>query len=168
MEDPSNQAPEELYEMTQSPTLGPNTTTRVEIVFTQGLPSHVSELVTGKTFKEPFDILTFLNKIGSEHGVGRIDIVENRYIGLKSRGIYECPGATILYCAHEDLEVFTLDREVLRVKTTLRDKMVDYVYNGYWFSPEAEFVSKCLEESQKGVTGRVLVEVYKGSGRNIL
>lgn len=98
-----------------------------------------------------------------EHGVGRVDIVENRFVGLKSRGIYETPGCKILFEAHQDLEIYCLDREILRVKSYLADKMAEYIYNGFWFSPEAEYVKKCLDESQRSVHGRVTVELFKGN-----
>lgn len=104
-----------------------------------------------------------MNSLGGSHGIGRIDLVENRFVGMKSRGVYETPGATILQTAHLDLEIFCLDREVWRVKNYLAEKMAEYVYNGFWFSPEAGFVKNCLTESQRHVTGRVVLEIYKGS-----
>lgn len=163
LEDPAQIAPDNLYQMTINPINGPSTPTRIEVFFNKGLPVRISDMSTGKMFEDPLDILTYLNKIGGEHGVGRIDIVENRFVGMKSRGVYETPGGTILYAAHHDLEVFCLDREVYRVTKYLRDKMADYVYNGFWFSPEAEFVRTCLVESQKNVNGNVIVEIYKGN-----
>lgn len=163
LEDPEQIAPENLYQMTRNPVNGPQAPVRIEIEFVEGLPTRAFELLKGETYKKPFDILQFLNKIGGNHGVGRIDIVENRFIGMKSRGVYETPGGTILYAAHHDLEIFCLDREVYRVTKYLRDKMADYVYNGFWFSPESEFVRKCLIESQKNVTGTVIVEIFKGN-----
>lgn len=162
LEDPAIAAPEELYQMTQSPQKSAETPTTVEIIFKDGTAVRASELVSGKTMERPVDILTFLNKIGGEHGVGRIDLVENRFLGLKSRGVYETPGATILYVAHRDLEVYCLDREVFRVKSFLASKMADYVYNGFWYSPEAEYVRSCLVASQRNVTGKVVLEIFKG------
>lgn len=162
LEDPSVAAPEELYQMTVSPVKGIDTPTTVEITFKEGVPVRVTELLSGKTMEEPFDVLTFLNKIGGEHGVGRVDLVENRFLGLKSRGVYETPGGTILYVAHKDLEVYCLDREIFRVKSFLASKMADYVYNGFWYSPEAEYVRSCLVASQRNVTGKVVVEIFKG------
>lgn len=163
LEDPSQIAPDELYMMTKSPQSGPDTPTRLEIVFNRGAPVRCSESSTGKIFEQPLHILQYLNQIGGEHGVGRLDIVENRFVGLKSRGVYETPGCRILYEAHQDLEIYCLDREILRVKTFLADKMADYVYNGFWFSPEGEYVKKCIEESQNNVNGRVTVEIFKGN-----
>jgi argininosuccinate synthase len=150
--------------MTSSPKTAPNKEARLEIEFKEGLPVKVTDLTTQKTYESALETLTFLNLLGGQHGVGRIDIVENRFVGLKSRGVYETPGGSILYAAHHDLEVFCLDREVFRVTSYLRDRMADYVYNGFWFSPETGFVRKCLEESQKTVTGKVVVEIYKGHG----
>lgn len=137
---------------------------KIEIIFKNGLPTSINDLTTKQTFSKPLDIINYLNKIGGEYGVGRIDIVENRFVGLKSRGVYETPGGTILYTAHNDLEIFCLDREVYRVTKTLRDKMADYVYNGLWFSPEADFVGKCLKDSQRNVSGKVIVEISAGNG----
>lgn len=167
LEDPGHIAPENLYMMTKDPTKGPDFPTRVEITFNNGYPIRCSELLTGTTFIEPLDILIFLNKIGGEHGVGRIDLVENRFIGMKSRGVYETPGGTILHCAHLDLELYCLDREVYRLKKYLQDRMADYVYNGMWFSPEAEYARNCLGASQKNVRGKVVVEMYKGRGTKL-
>lgn len=163
LEDPSQVAPDELFQITQAPVNGPDTPCRLEIVFHQGFPVRCIESSTGKNFEDPVHMLQFLNQIGGEYSVGRSDIVENRYDGLKSRGVYETPGARILFDAHQDIEIYILDREVLRVKSFLADKMSDYVYNGFWYSPEAEYVRKCIEESQKNVNGRVTVEIFKGN-----
>lgn len=164
LEDPAHIAPEEIFQMTKSPNKWPDSPTRVDIVFNQGLPIRCSVLATGKSFEEPLDILNFLNVVGGEHGIGRVDIVENRYVGIKSRGVYETPGGTILNVAHLDLELFCLDREVFRIKRYLQERMAEYVYNGYWFSPEAEYLRSCLTESQKNVRGKVVVEIFKGKG----
>lgn len=162
LENPSMAAPEEIYQMTQSPKKSSNTPVKVDITFKEGLPVRVVELSSGKAMDTPLDILTFLNKIGGEQGVGRIDLVENRYLGLKSRGVYETPGATILHVAHKDMEVYCMDREIFRVKSFLALKMADYVYNGFWYSPEAEYVRTCLVSSQKNVSGKVTLEIFKG------
>ncbi|VVC92374.1 unnamed protein product [Leptidea sinapis] len=113
--------------------------------------------------KDPLTIVETLNKLGGQHGVGRIDIVENRFIGIKSRGLYETPAGTILHVAHFDLEVYALDKEVLRMKRYLQEKMADFVYNGFWFSPEASYARTCLELSQELVTGTVTLQVFKGN-----
>ncbi|CAG0886924.1 unnamed protein product [Darwinula stevensoni] len=129
-----------------------------------GLPVSIEDTRSGKKVSDsPYHIFLFANEIGSRHGVGRIDIVENRFIGIKSRGVYETPGATILHAAHLDLETFVLDREVLRLKMHLSGRMADFVYNGFWFSPEMEFTRRCISISQERVTGSVDLKVYKGN-----
>ncbi|CRK91214.1 CLUMA_CG004897, isoform A [Clunio marinus] len=163
LEDPAQIAPDEIFISTKSPMKAPDTPILIEIVFNGGVPIRCVETSTGKTFEQPLHILEYLNQIGGEHGIGRVDIVENRFIGLKSRGVYETPGARILFEAHQDLEIYCLDREILRVKSLLADRMADYVYNGFWFSPEAEYVKHCVEESQRTVNGRVTVEIFKGN-----
>ncbi|KAJ8888828.1 hypothetical protein PR048_008322 [Dryococelus australis] len=165
LENPAHPAPAELFQMTSDPQKAPDSPTRLEIKFEKGIP--VSVWVIGGAappIVDPVSMLIFLNQIGGEHGVGRIDIVENRFIGLKSRGVYETPGCTILHAAHVDLETFCLDREVLRLKTYLANRMADYVYNGFWFSPECQFVRDSIALSQRHVTGWVHVQLYKGSG----
>ncbi|XP_069690235.1 argininosuccinate synthase isoform X2 [Periplaneta americana] len=164
LEDPSAPAPAGIFQMTVDPQRAPDKSCRLQINFKHGIPVSVQNLTEGSTVvTDPLQIFIFLNQAGGKHGVGRIDIVENRFIGLKSRGVYETPGGAILHAAHTDLETFCLDREVLRVKTYLRDKMADYVYNGFWFSPECEFVRDSIALSQRHVTGWVQVELYKGS-----
>ncbi|XP_076233035.1 argininosuccinate synthase [Calliopsis andreniformis] len=156
-------APKGLYKMTKDPLDSPLEPEEIEVSFKHGYPSSVKNIKTKEMFATPLEIIQYLNQIGGLHGIGRLDIVENRYIGLKSRGIYESPGATILYKAHQDLEVFLLDREVLRVKSYLANKMSDYVYNGLWFSPECDFVRNSILYSQKYVTGTVQLQLYKGN-----
>ncbi|XP_076183959.1 argininosuccinate synthase [Ptiloglossa arizonensis] len=163
LENPATSAPKELYKMTNDPLDSPAKPAEIEINFKQGYPSLVRDLESNETFSTPLKIIQYLNKIGSRHGIGRLDIVENRFIGLKSRGIYESPGMKILHEAHRDLEIFMLDREVLRVKSYLTDKMSDYVYNGFWFSPECDFVRNSIMYSQKYVNGAVRLQLYKGN-----
>lgn len=167
LEDPMTIAPESLYQMTKGPKLWPDFPKKLELHFDKGKPVKVIDLDGKKEISDPLKMLEYLNEVGGCHGVGRIDIVENRFVGLKSRGIYETPGASILYAGHEDLELLTIDRETYRIKTYLRDRMADIVYNGFWFSPEAQFTRECLELSQENVTGRVIVELYKGQVRAI-
>lgn len=163
LENPAIPAPKGVYKMTADPTNSPLNAEEIEINFAEGYPINVKSLKDGKIFDTPLTILEYLNKIGGAHGIGRIDIVENRFIGLKSRGIYESPGAKILHTAHQDLEVFILDREVLRIKSYLTHKMSDYVYNGFWFSPECNFVRNSIQYSQKYVNGTVRLQLYKGN-----
>ncbi|KAL6264580.1 hypothetical protein P5V15_004682 [Pogonomyrmex californicus] len=167
LENPAVPAPKELYKMTTDPTDSVLEAEEIEISFKEGRPITVKRLKDGKIFNVPLAMIEYLNEIGGAHGIGRIDIVENRFIGLKSRGIYESPGVNILEIAHRDLEVFTLDREVLRVKSYLTDKMSDYVYNGFWFSPECDFVRECILHSQRYVNGTVRLQLYKGKAMAI-
>lgn len=163
LENPASLAPINLCKMTKNLEDSPTKAEKIEITFKAGYPSSVKNLENDLVVDDPLEMIEYLNEIGGKHGIGRIDIVENRYIGLKSRGIYEAPGSKILYEAHQDLEVYTLDREVLRVKSYLTEKMSDYVYNGYWFSPECDFVRESIERSQKYVTGVVKLQLYKGN-----
>lgn len=165
LEDPNTVAPADVYQMTKNPSDWPDAPKRLEIHFLQGKPERVVDLDTQETVEDPLKVLQYLNEVGGEHGVGRIDIVENRFVGLKSRGVYETPGATVLFVAHQDLELLCMDREVLRISSYLRDRMSDMVYNGFWFSPEANYTRKCLEMSQEKVTGYVTVLLFKGSVR---
>jgi argininosuccinate synthase len=110
-------------------------------------------------------MFSYLNQAAGEHGVGRIDIVENRFVGLKSRGIYETPGGTVLHVAHLDLEALTMDREIRRIKQMLALRMSEMVYCGFWFSPEFNYVRRCVEDSQHCVNGTVRVSLFKGQGK---
>uniref|UniRef100_A0AAR2JBK6 Argininosuccinate synthase n=1 Tax=Pygocentrus nattereri TaxID=42514 RepID=A0AAR2JBK6_PYGNA len=127
-----------------------------------GVPVMVTHLKEGTTKTTPLDIFSYLNELGGKHGVGRIDIVENRFIGMKSRGIYETPGGTILYHAHLDIETFTMDREVRRIKQDLGIKFSELLYNGFWYSPECKFLRHCIAKSQENVEGKVQLSVFKG------
>uniref|UniRef100_A0A8C8GEI5 Argininosuccinate synthase n=1 Tax=Oncorhynchus tshawytscha TaxID=74940 RepID=A0A8C8GEI5_ONCTS len=155
-------APADLYLMTKSPEDAPNSPDVLEIEFKKGVPIKVTHVKEGKSKDTPLDIFSYLNEMGGRHGVGRIDIVENRFIGMKSRGIYETPGGTILYHAHLDIETFTMDREVRRIKQGLGVKFAEMLYNGFWYSPECEFVRHCIDKSQESVEGKVQLSVFKG------
>ncbi|KAG5891758.1 hypothetical protein JTB14_012492 [Gonioctena quinquepunctata] len=161
LENPNNEPPQNLFSMTKDPKLAPEKSVRIQVHFKKGIPVLVE--CDNVKLDDPLEILLFLNKIGGEHGVGRIDIVENRFIGMKSRGVYETPGVYILNKAHEDVEVFCLDKEVYRVKQSLRDRLSDYIYNGFWFSPEAEYVRKCISLAEETVNGAVNLDIYKGN-----
>ncbi|XP_077078843.1 argininosuccinate synthase [Siphateles boraxobius] len=162
LENPKNQAPSDIFQMTKNPEDSPREPDVLEIDFIKGVPVKVRHVKDGKSVQSPLEIFCFLNEIGGKHGVGRIDIVENRFIGMKSRGIYETPGGTILLQAHMDIETFTMDREVRRIKQNLGIKFSELIYNGFWFSPECEFVRHCVDKSQENVEGRVLLSVFKG------
>ncbi|HET7008713.1 MAG TPA: argininosuccinate synthase, partial [Candidatus Binatia bacterium] len=118
--------------------------------------------LNGKTFS-PANLLAHLNDIGAKHGIGRVDVVENRYVGMKSRGVYETPGGTILHAAHRGLESITMDREVLRLRDSLIPRYAEMIYYGYWFAPEREVLQKTIDAAQANVTGRVRVKLYKGN-----
>uniref|UniRef100_A0A665WES6 Argininosuccinate synthase n=1 Tax=Echeneis naucrates TaxID=173247 RepID=A0A665WES6_ECHNA len=155
-------APGDLYLMTKNPEDSPNARDLLEIEFKKGVPIKVTNMNEGKSVDSPLDIFSYLNEIGGKHGVGRIDIVENRFIGMKSRGIYETPGGTILLQAHLDIETFTMDKEVRKIKQGLGVKFSELVYNGFWYSPECDFVRQCIAKSQENVEGKVQLSVFKG------
>uniref|UniRef100_A0A8D3CY88 Argininosuccinate synthase n=1 Tax=Scophthalmus maximus TaxID=52904 RepID=A0A8D3CY88_SCOMX len=157
-----NPAPHDLYLMTKNPQDSPNTPDVLEIQFRNGVPVKVTNVNEGTSKDIPLEIFSLLNEIGGKHGVGRIDIVENRFIGMKSRGIYETPGGTILLQAHLDIETFTMDKEVRRIKQGLGIKFSELVYNGFWYSPECDFVRHCITKSQENVEGKVRLSVFKG------
>ena len=158
LEDPSVECPEDVYQRTISPEKAPDKPTYIEIGFLEGDPISID----GKKLS-PAEILTELNRIGGENGVGRLDFVENRSVGMKSRGIYETPGGTILLEAHRGIEQITLDREACHLKDEIMPKYAELIYNGYWFSSERRMLQKLIDESQKNVSGEVRVKIYKGS-----
>ena len=158
LEDPSIECPEDVYQSTISPEKAPDKPTYIEIGFLEGDPISID----GEKLS-PAEILTKLNRIGGENGVGRLDFVENRSVGMKSRGIYETPGGTILLEAHRGIEQITLDREACHLKDEIMPKYAELIYNGYWFSSERRMLQKLIDESQKNVSGKVRVKIYKGS-----
>ena len=158
LEDPSAECPEDVYQRTVSPEKAPDKPTYIEIGFFEGDPISIN----GNKLS-PAEILTELNRIGGENGVGRLDFVENRSVGMKSRGIYETPGGTILLEAHRGIEQITLDREACHLKDELMPKYAELIYNGYWFSSERIMLQKLIDESQKNVSGEVRIKIYKGS-----
>ena len=111
----------------------------------------------------PVEMLTALNELGGAHGIGRVDLVENRFVGMKSRGVYETPGVTVLQAAHRALESITIDREVVRLRDSLGVKFAESIYYGFWFAPEFELMRKMIDETQQGVTGDVRLKLYRGS-----
>lgn len=163
LEHPECPAPEDIYQMTKNAESWPDKADVLKITYKKGMPINVENLTTKEVVSDPLDILVYLNKIGGIHGVGRIDIVENRFVGMKSRGVYETPGCTILYHSHLDIETYTMDREVRKIKQSLMPRYSDIIYNGFWFSPEAEFVRDIVEKSQENVDGKVTVSVFKGN-----
>ena len=157
LEDPWVEPPEDMFLWTNSPEKAPDSPEYIEIEFEKGEPVSVN----GKRMS-PATLLKTLNKIGSIHAIGRIDMVENRFIGIKSRGVYETPGGTILHIAHRALEQLTLDREIMRLKDTLMPKIAELIYYGFWFSPEFQALKKFIEDTQNHVSGIVRLKLYKG------
>lgn len=158
LEDPWCEPDEDMYLTTVSPLNAPDEPTYVEIDFEEGTPVAVDgERMT------PAGVLTKLNDLGGANGVGRIDIVENRFVGMKSRGVYETPGGTILYVAHRGLESITMDREVMLTRDQLSPKIAQLIYNGFWFAPEFEMMMSMVDRSQEDVTGTARVRLYKGN-----
>lgn len=164
LEDPSKEAPEHIYSRTVAPENAPDLATRIKITFENGIPVRVVDEAKGTDInRDPVAIVTYLNNVGGEHGIGRLDMVENRYVGIKSRGVYETPGGTILHAAHRDLEGITMDREVMRIRDTLIPEIARTIYNGCWFSPEMHLLLEMVRASQEYVTGTVTVKLYKGT-----
>ncbi|RMG60677.1 MAG: argininosuccinate synthase [Deltaproteobacteria bacterium] len=158
LEDPDREPPEEIFTLTVSPEKAPDRPEYVEIEFREGVPVAVDGIPM-----RPHELLDHLNRVGGRNGIGRADVVENRYVGMKSRGVYETPGGTILYHAHRHLESITLDREVMHLKDSLVPRFSELIYYGYWFSPEMDVLRALIDESQKNVTGTVRLKLYKGN-----
>lgn len=158
LEDPWMEPNEDMFLTTVSPEKAPDRPRYIEIDFLEGVPVKID----GKTMS-PFEIVAFLNKAGGENGVGRFDIVENRFVGMKSRGVYETPGCTILHIAHRAMESITMDREVMHIRDSLVPKISELIYYGFWYSPEMNAIRAFVDETQKNVTGTVRIKLYKGS-----
>ena len=158
LEDPWKRPPENVFGISKSPQAAPDKETVITIQFKKGDPIAIN----GKKLS-PFNLLEKLNKLAAANGIGRVDIVENRYVGIKSRGVYETPGGTILLKAHRAMESITLDREEVFTKDELMPKYARLVYNGYWFAPERVMMQKAIDETQKRVNGEVKLVLYKGN-----
>ena len=163
LEDPALRCPVEVFSHTLSPQDAPDKETEVSIDFVDGIPVKVTNIETGEEATKPIEMLLFLNKIGAENAIGRVDMVENRYVGVKSRGIYETPGGTILWTAHRDLEGIAMDKEVMHLRDMLIPKFSELIYNGLWFSPEMDFLMSAINKSQEDITGTVHLALYKGN-----
>jgi argininosuccinate synthase len=158
LEDPWEAPPEEIFHLSISPEKAPSKSREVEIEYDRGNPVAID----GKRMS-PATLLAHVNKLGGAHGVGRVDLVENRYVGMKSRGVYETPGGTILHVAHRGLESLTMDREVLHLRDSLIPRYAELIYYGYWYAPEREMLQRTMDEAQQDVSGTVRVKLYKGS-----
>ena len=162
LENPANEAPEYVYQRTVAPEDAPNTAEMVEITFEKG-----DAVAIDGVPMSPATILTKLNEIGGAHGVGRLDLVENRFVGMKSRGVYETPGGTILLEAHRGIEQITMDAGAGHLKDSIMPRYAELIYNGFWFSPEREMLQALIDKSQDHVSGTVRVKLYKGSARTV-
>lgn len=158
LEDPWDEPDESMFRLTVSPEKAPDKPRYVEIDFEDGMPRRVD----GKDMKA-HEIIDSLNVMAGENGIGRVDIVENRFVGMKSRGVYETPGCTLLHAAHRAMESITMDREVMHLRDSLITKIAELIYYGFWYSPEMESIRALVEQSQKGVTGTVRLKLYKGN-----
>ena len=157
LEDPAIEAPDYVYQRTVAPEDAPDTPEHIEITYKEGDPVALN----GKPLS-PAEMLTALNELGGKHGIGRLDLVEGRFVGMKSRGIYETPGGTIMLEAHRGMESITLDRGAAHLKDELMPKYAELIYNGFWYSPERDMLQALIDESQKHVTGTVKLKLYKG------
>ncbi len=158
LEDPALEADEMVYQRTISPEDAPDKATVITVDFEHGDPTAIDGIRLS-----PAALLTRLNELGKANGIGRLDLVENRFVGMKSRGVYETPGGTILYAAHRGIESITLDREAAHLKDSIMPRYAELIYNGFWFAPERRMLQALIDESQKSVTGRVRLKLYKGN-----
>ncbi len=158
LEDPYAEAEEDMWRWSVSPEAAPDTPTYIELTYRKG----DIVAIDGEEMS-PATVLATLNKLGGDNGIGRLDIVENRYVGMKSRGCYETPGGTIMMRAHRAIESITLDREVAHLKDSIMPKYAEMIYNGYWWSPERKMMQTMIDESQEVVNGTVRVKLYKGN-----
>jgi len=163
LEDPMTAPIKEMFKLTVDPEDAPDKPTFVRIEFKDGAPSKIINKSENKEFDDPLDGFIHLNKVAGANGVGRIDLVENRFVGIKSRGVYETPAGTVLRIAHLDLEGITMDREVMRIRDMLSAEWARLCYNGFWYAPEMDLVMNSINFSQKNVTGAVEVKLYKGN-----
>jgi argininosuccinate synthase len=162
LEDPAEMAPDYVYQRTVAPEDAPNEAQYVDIGFERGDAVSIDGVAMS-----PAEILTKLNELGGMHGCGRLDLVEGRFVGMKSRGIYETPGGTLLLEAHRGIESITLDRGAAHLKDELMPRYAELIYNGFWYSPEREMLQAAIDKSQEHVTGTVKLKLYKGSARTV-
>ncbi|RYY11053.1 MAG: argininosuccinate synthase [Alphaproteobacteria bacterium] len=158
LEDPAIEAPENVYQRTIRPEDAPDQATVISIDFERGDPVAIDGVKLS-----PAELLTRLNELGRANGIGRLDLVENRFVGMKSRGVYETPGGSILLPAHRAIESITLDREAMHLKDELMPRYAELIYNGFWFSPERRMLQAAIDESQRSVSGQVRMKLYKGN-----
>ncbi len=162
LEDPNAPADEDVYSRSNGTDNSPNTADIITIDFKDGIPVKVINQNDGTAVEGAVELFEYLNELGTKHGIGRLDMVENRFVGIKSRGVYETPGGEILYKAHRDLEGLTLDREVMKIRDYMSLKVAELIYNGFWFSPEFELLMCFMDKAQENNTGSVQVKLIKG------
>ena len=163
LEDPALRCPEDVFSLTLSPKEAKDEETILTIEFEDGVPLSVKNENDGTTLTDPLEMILYLNKMGHDNGIGRVDMVENRFIGIKSRGVYETPGCEILWKAHHNLEGLCMDKEAMHLRDMLSPKYAELIYNGYWGAPEFNMLTSLFDESQKDVTGKATVALYKGN-----
>jgi argininosuccinate synthase len=163
LEDPAAIPPEDMFKLTRSIEDAPDTPSDITLHFEDAMPVRVVCEAEGVDITEPVELFEYLNDKGGEHGIGRIDMVENRFVGIKSRGVYETPGGTILHHAIRDLEGIAMDREVLRLRDMLSPRFAEIIYNGFWFSPEMDFIQAAFRQSEKLISGTVSLRLIKGN-----
>tara|TARA_R110001592_G_scaffold27763_16_gene102802 strand:+ start:5208 stop:6461 length:1254 start_codon:yes stop_codon:yes gene_type:complete len=162
LEDPNAPAEEDVYSRTNGTATSPDKADTLTIDFEQGIPVKVTNQTDGKEVTGAVALFEYLNELGTLHGIGRLDMVENRFVGIKSRGVYETPGGEILYKAHRDLEGLTLDREVMKLRDQMSLKVAELIYNGFWFSPEFDLLMTFMDKAQETNTGSVQIKLIKG------
>jgi argininosuccinate synthase len=165
LEDPLLTPDPKMFTESRSPKDAPDAATNVEIHFKDSIPTMVKNVDDGIVHENPLPIFKYLNELGGLHGIGRVDMVENRFVGIKSRGVYETPGGTILHKALRDLEGIAMDREVLHLRDSLAPKFAELIYNGFWYSPEMDFLRGAFNQAQSIIDGYVKLELYKGNVR---
>ncbi|MCH5376380.1 MAG: argininosuccinate synthase [Planctomycetes bacterium] len=163
LEDPDAAPPADMFKLTRALADTPDTADRIVVRFKDAMPAEVEHLDDGTKVTDPVALVGYLNDIGGRHGIGRIDIVENRYVGMKSRGVYETPGGTVLHLALRDLEGIAMDREVRRLRDMLSPRFAEIIYNGFWFSPEMDFIEAAFRQSNALIDGEVRLSLYKGN-----
>lgn len=163
LEDPSMECPLEVYNRSNTPETAPDKAVKIKITFKDGIPTKVENLSDGTVKTDSLELFLYLNQLGAENGIGHLDMVENRFVGIKSRGVYETPGGTILYVAHRDIEGIAMDREVMRLRDMLSPELARLIYNGFWFSPEMDFLMAAINKSQEVIDGSVVLKIYKGN-----
>lgn len=163
LEDPGYKAENDIISWIKNPEDAPDEVTRISIEFKDGIPVKVENQKDGTIKTNALELFEYLNDLGAENGIGLLDMVENRFVGIKSRGVYESPGISILLAAHMDIEGIAMDREVMKLRNMLSPVFAEIVYNGFWFSPEMDFLMASIEKSQELIDGTVYLKLYKGN-----